>query len=131
MRITTRRWTGIAAGVLALGVASPALAQEGPARHAPDPDKRIERLTEVLELTDAQVAEIQSILAEQAGKRPALRESEDRDAIHAHMRETHERIASVLTEAQREKFGALHEHRGERPRHRDGEGRSRPEAEGS
>lgn len=126
MRSTIGRWTGIAAGVMALAVASPALAQEGRARHAPDPEKRIERLTEALDLTDAQAAEIRSIFAEQAEKRQELRTSGDREAMRAHMRETHERMASVLTDAQREKLGTLHERRGEKPRHRDGERRRAP-----
>lgn len=129
MRKSIGRWTGIAAGLMALAVASPALAQDASARPGHDPEKRIERLTEALDLTDAQIAEIRSIFAEQAEKRQELKAGGDREAMRAHMRQTHERMVSVLTEEQREKLGTLREHRdkkhekhdGDHPRHqRDG-----------
>lgn len=113
MRKSIGRWTGIVAGFAALVVASPALAQDAPARPGHDPEKRIERLTEVLDLTDAQIAEIRSIFAAQAEKRQELKASGDREAMRAHMRETHRRLSSILTEEQREKLESLREHRGE------------------
>jgi len=124
MRKSIGRWTGIAAGLVALAVASPALAQDGEARPRHDPEKRIERLAEALDLTDAQTTQIRSIFAEQADTRQELKESGDREAMRAHMRETHERIASVLTEEQREKLGTLREHRGEK-KHRGPDGEER------
>ncbi|HUF89251.1 MAG TPA: hypothetical protein VMR66_04650 [Gemmatimonadota bacterium] len=121
MRKSIGRWTGIAAGLVALAVASPAQAQDGSARPGHDPEKRIERLTEALDLTDAQIAEIQAIFAEQVERRQELKASGDREAMRAHMRQTHERMASVLTEEQREKLGTLREHRGEKHGKHDGD----------
>lgn len=122
MRNSTRRWTGIAAGVIALAVASPALGQDAEAPRMHDPEKRIEHLAEELDLTDAQLAEVRAIFAEQAEKRRDLDGQEDREAMRAHVRATHERLASVLTAEQREKLGELREHREEGRCHRDGEG---------
>lgn len=130
MRKSIGRWTGIAAGLVALAVASPALAQDASARPGHDPEKQIERLTEALDLTDAQIAEIRSIFAEQAEKRQELKASGDREAMRAHMRQTHERMVSVLTEEQREKLGSLREHRGEKHRKHDGD-HPRPPRDGA
>ena len=134
MRHGSKRWLGILAGLVALA-ATPALAQdEAPAdkprhegRHAGgerrghDPEKRLDHLREALDLTDAQITEIRSIFAEQAEKRQELKASGDREAMRAHMRQTHERMASVLTEEQREKLGTLREHRGEKHGQHDGD----------
>jgi len=123
MRKTIKRWTGIAAGALALAVATPALAQDPDVGHGHDPEKRIEWLQETLDLSDAQVAELRTIFAEQAEKHRELPGSEDREAKHALRRETHERLAAVLTEEQREKLGNLREHGGEKHRRPDHEER--------
>lgn len=125
------RWAWIVAGMVALGT-TPALAQdqtegherghtEG-ARHRHDPQKHIERLKESLDLTDAQVAEVRAIHAEQVEKRRALKESEDREGLRALHQEMHERLVAVLDEAQRTQLEELKEQWGERHRGRDGEG---------
>ena len=137
MRYGSMRWTGILVGAIALA-ATPAIAQdqaqdqkqsherrhaEG-ARHERDPEKRIAHLREALDLTDAQVAEVREILAEQAEKRRDLKESEDRDGLRALHQETHDRLVSVLDEQQRAKLETLREeHGGEGHRGRDGERR--------
>lgn len=128
MRKSNRGWLAIAAGIAGLALAGPAQAQDAGARpHMMDPEKRIERLDETLDLTDAQKAEIRSIFAEQAERGRALRGGGDREAMREHMREhmreTHERVAGVLTAEQREKLESLREERHEGHPRRDGEGR--------
>ncbi|MGH7567120.1 MAG: hypothetical protein ACREK2_09845 [Gemmatimonadota bacterium] len=124
------RWGWVVAGMIALA-ATPALAQDqeqGPRDHAGevghrhDPEKRIERLKQSLDLTDAQVTEVRAILAEQAEKGRALKESEDHRGLRALHRETHDRLASVLDETQRTKLEELRKRVGERHREHDGEG---------
>ena len=131
MRNGSTRWIGILAGVIALAVATPALAQEQGMRHGHDPEKRIEKLREALDLTDEQVVQVRAILAEHGEEIRALRESEDREGLRALHQEMHGRLSAILDDAQREKLEALHarhkEHRGEHGRghdegHDDGDG---------
>jgi protein CpxP len=124
MRNRSTRWIGILAGVIALAVASPAVAQEQGVRRGHDPEKRIEMLQEKLDLTDQQVAEVRAIFAEQGEKLRALKESEDREGFRALHEETHERLAAVLDDEQRQKLEALREeHEQHRGGHKNGEGR--------
>ncbi|CAN5787999.1 hypothetical protein BH20GEM1_BH20GEM1_10610 [soil metagenome] len=124
MRNGSTRWIGILAGVIALAVATPALAQEQDVRRGHDPEKRIEMLEEKLDLTEEQVAQVRAIFAEQGEKLRALKESEDRDGFRALHEETHARLAAVLDEAQRQKFEELREeHNQHRGGHENGEGR--------
>ena len=126
MRNGSTRWIGILAGVIALAVATPALAQEQGMRHGHDPEKRIEKLREALDLTDEQVAQMRAIFAEQGEKLRALRESEDREGFRALREETHGRLSALLDDTQRQKLEALHErhkqHRGKHGRDHGGEG---------
>jgi len=82
--------------------------------HGPhDPEEHLSRLTEALDLTDAQVAEIRAIFEEQRPKFEALHgdASEDREgrreAFMELREETHARVSAVLTEEQRARFEEL------------------------
>lgn len=135
MRNVSMRWVGILAGAIALAAATPALGQEERVgeRHRHDPEKQVERLREALDLTDDQVAEVRAILDEQSEKHRELKESEDREGFRALRQETHDRLATVLDEAQREKLESLkQEHRGEGHErgHEEDRHRERQEAEG-
>ena len=143
MRHGWMRWLGILAGVTAL-TAAPAsaqdTAQEEKPRHerehdgegrAHDPEKRIEKLREALSLTDAQVAQVQAIFAEQGEKRRALRESEDREGFEALHQETHERLVAVLDETQRTKLEQLKQRHGEGHGRHGGEDREHREHHGA
>ena len=121
MRTGTKRWIGMLAGVIALAVAAPALAQEHGMR-GHDPEKRIEKLREALDLTDEQVVQAQAIFAEQGEKLRALKESEDREGFRALHEETHARLAAVLDDAQRAKLEALREEHEQHRRKHDGNG---------
>jgi Spy/CpxP family protein refolding chaperone len=147
MRYGWTRWLGILAGVTALA-AAPAVAQDAVQekphherehdgeRRGHDPEKRIEKLREALSLTDAQVAQVQAIFAEQGEKRRALRESEDHAGLEALHRETHDRLVAVLDETQRARLEEMrvgHEegHRRGGEKHEDGEGREHREGHGA
>jgi len=122
MRNGSTRWIGILAGVIALAVAAPALAQEHGMR-GHDPEKRIEKLREALDLTDEQVVQVRAIFAVQGEKIRALRESEDRERVRALHQETHGQLTALLDETQRQKLEALHErHREHHREHGNGEG---------
>lgn len=124
MRTGPTRWIAMLAGVIALAVATPAVAQEQGVRRGHDPEKRIEMLQEKLDLTEQQVTEVRAIFAEQGEKMRALRQSEDREGFRALHEETHARLAAVLDDAQREKLEALREeHEQHRGGHKDGDGR--------
>lgn len=143
MRYGSKRWLGILAGLVAL-VSTPALAQdeaqaEKPRherRHADgerrdhDPEKKIERLREALDLTDAQVAQVRSIFAEQGEKHRALKESDDREGLRALHEETHGRLAALLDETQRATLEEMKERHGEGHRGHGGEGRKQGNDEG-
>lgn len=110
------------AGVIALAVATPALAQEHGMR-GHDPEKRIEKLREALDLTEEQVVQVRAIFAEQGEKMRALRQSEDREGFRALHEETHARLAAVLDDEQRAKLEALRaEHEQHRGGHKQGAG---------
>ena len=132
MRHESKRWLGILAGVTALA-AAPAMAQDTARDEKPrhehrqdgegrrhDPEKRVEKLRQELSLSDAQVAQVRAIFAEQGEKMRALRESEDRAAFRALHEETHDRLVAVLDETQRARLEELRQrygdghHRGEK-----------------
>lgn len=80
-------------------------------RHG-NPERRLERLTALLELTPEQVTELRSIFeAAREEHRGLERGPEGREAHRAVRERTHERMAAVLTAEQRERFEA---HRAER-----------------
>jgi Spy/CpxP family protein refolding chaperone len=110
------------AGMIALAVASPALAQEHGVRRGHDPEKRIEMLQEKLDLTEEQVAQVRAIFSEQGEKLRALKESEDREGFRALHEETHSRLVALLDEAQRQKLEELRERHEEHRREHGGEG---------
>jgi hypothetical protein len=143
MRYGWRRRLGILAGLFALA-AGPALAQDqtqekprherghddgerghadGARRH--DPERKIEHLREALDLTDAQVAQARSILAEQGEKHRALAEGEDREARRTLHEETHARLVAILDETQKAKLEEMKGSRGEGRGGHDGEGHRR------
>ena len=123
------RCVWVVAGMIALA-AVPALAQaqeegqrdhaEG-ARHRHDPEQRLQHLQETLNLTETQVTQVRAIFAEQSEKRRALKESEDHEGLRALHEETHDRLASVLDEAQRAKLEDLKQRMDEHHREHDGE----------
>jgi Spy/CpxP family protein refolding chaperone len=124
--MTTRRAArriALATGLLAILVATPALAQERGRRH--DPEEHLAKLQEELDLTDPQVEQIRAIFTEQHAKFEQLRDDEgDRESKHEAFRklreETHERIAAVLTEEQRSRLEEIHAEYHERHGGRDG-----------
>ncbi|AFT71724.1 LTXXQ motif family [Alloalcanivorax dieselolei B5] len=71
-----------------------------------DPEQRMDRMAETLELTDAQRTEIESIFEEQHEKMKTLHD------------ETRERVDAVLTAEQRDKAQALQEERKEKMKER-------------
>ncbi|MCU5781835.1 hypothetical protein MA04_01135 [Alcanivorax balearicus MACL04] len=71
-----------------------------------DPEQRMDRMAETLELTDAQRTEIESIFEEQHEKMKTLHD------------ETRERVDAVLTTEQRDKAQALQEERKEKMKER-------------
>ena len=125
MRTGTKRWIGMVAGVIALAAATPAVAQEHGMR-GHDPEKRIEKVREALDLTAEQVVQVRAIFAEQAEERRALRESDDREGLRALHEETHARLAAVLDDEQRAKLEELREeheqHRGKHDGNGEGHG---------
>jgi hypothetical protein len=136
MRYGWRRRLGILVGLFALA-AGPALAQDetqekprherghadGARRH--DPERKIEHLREALDLTDAQVAQARSILAEQGEKHRALAEGEHREGMRALHEETHARLVAILDETQKAKLEEMKGSHGEGRRGHDGEGHRR------
>ena len=129
--------------VLAFGLTTLAAAQKSEGEHKgergerPDPQARMERLSQHLELTDEQVAQLRPIFEEQETRMRAFREQrqsgeggsgeEHRAARQEMMGKLHTDLAAVLTEDQLAKFDAMNErrrqNRGERGDHRDGGGR--------
>lgn len=113
-----------AIGMFAMLLAEPASAQHrGP--HG-STDERLELLQRELELTPTQVDQIRQILTEKEQELRELKEgSSDRSTRHEAFRqlreETHERIAAVLTDEQRQRFQEL------RDRHHGGRGHGRAE----
>lgn len=110
---TKQRWGGrgiLLNGLLGLAliaiVAAPAEAQQGKQQRGMDPEARMERLKESLDLDDAQVAALEPIFAAHDQKRSELIESHRaaRQAMREQMEslrsQMDEEIAAILTETQ-------------------------------
>lgn len=148
MRYGWTRRLGILVGLVALA-ATPTLAQDEAQADKPrhermhaegdrghDPERKIEHLREALDLTDAQVAQVRSIMTEQGEKRRVLKESDDREGLEALHQETHDRLLAILDETQRTKLEEMrdrHEnsHRRGGEMRGDGEGREHGERHGA
>lgn len=89
-----------------------------------DPAAHLEHLREALDLTDAQVVQVQAIVADVMERHAAIHEGGHDDASHEQMRALHDetmaRLSEVLTEEQQEKLEAMHREMMER--HEDGHG---------
>ena len=93
----------IVAGICGLTLAAtPASAKHG---HT-DPAKHLDKLTKKLKLTDEQRGQVDGILKEYQQRMQALHEQFE--ALH---KEKHDKIKTVLTPEQQEKFDAMHEMR--------------------
>ena len=146
------RWTrrlGILVGLVALAATPLAGQEESQAetprherRHADgdrrgrDHERKIEHLREALDLTEAQVAQVRSIITEQGEKRRALKESEDREGLEALHQETHDRLLAILDETQRAKLEEMRDrhdagHRRGGEKRGDGEGRGHGQRDAS
>lgn len=132
----SRRGGGLLKGTRSLGLAivaataataGRAAAQERP--RGPDPEHRLERLTEVLELTEDQATAVGEILAEQDETRMELwaRERDHREQMRDQMRalldNTEGRLAEVLSEQQMETYRAHVREMRHHMRRRGGPGR--------
>lgn len=94
----------------------------------PDPETRIERMTARLDLTQAQAEQMREIFQEQASARREIfdegRGPEAREQMLELRKRTHERLAQVLTEEQRDRMQQMRQGRRdrrggpERPMHR-------------
>ena len=99
--------TILAAALLMGAWVAPAAAQrrDGP----PDPETRIERMTERLDLTERQADRVRDILREQATARQRIfaeqdRGPETRERMMELRERTHQRLAEVLTEEQMQRM---------------------------
>lgn len=105
-----RRWPAIwGATLLVAGVTAPgSQAQERP--RGPDPEHRLEVLTEELELTAEQAASVGQILEEADAQRREVFEAdrENREQLRERMMElqseTEQQLADLLTDEQMEKY---------------------------
>ncbi len=118
-------------GLAAVGaLTTPAQAQQGQRQRGMDPEQRMERLKQELELTEEQVTAVETIFAEQDERRREIFEnsSEDRRAMREQMRafqgEMDRELAEVLTAEQMKKLQELREQM--RQQFRQGGGRSGP-----
>ncbi len=94
----------------------------------PDPETRIERMTARLDLTESQAAQMRAIFREQASARREIfdegRGPEAREQMLELRKRTHERLAEVLTDEQRDRMRQMRQsprdRRGgpDRPMHR-------------
>ena len=91
------------AGDVALGTTTPVMAQDTPGAGAPQRGQRMGKMLLSLNLSDAQKAQIKSIMADARAKSKTLT---DRDAKRANMRAAFAKIDTVLTPPQRTKFHA-------------------------
>ena len=112
--------TLIVATALSIGLASAAFAQPTPAEHEARAEQRAERhaarLTEQLQLTEAQALEVEAIFAEQGAAQRELHERfrSERKALRE---QSEARLGQVLNAEQTAKLEAL---RAERKDRRDG-----------
>jgi Spy/CpxP family protein refolding chaperone len=102
----------------ALMLTSTAWAQGGPGKgHGKGPpslDERVERLSQVLDLSEAQAAQVREIMTEAQASRPNMRimdREEAKPALCKHMLETDAQIKAVLTESQVTQYDTFKESR--------------------
>lgn len=114
MKRNTRFIVGIlTAALFSLGFGSQALAWGGKHHKGQNVDKRVEKMTEHLDLTDTQADEVRTILEAKRASFKALKadESLDRDAkrsqMHALKKSTHNQLATVLNDDQQAKMKAM------------------------
>jgi Spy/CpxP family protein refolding chaperone len=91
--------------LLAAGIAVAKPSFDDPEKMTAWLDKRVERMTEKLSLTNDQATQMKTIMQEQMEKRKAMMEQ--------HRKETEERFATVLNEEQMKKMQELKEKRKE------------------
>ncbi len=122
-------------GLAAVGaLATPAQAQQRQRQRGMDPEQRMEKLKQELELTEDQVTAVEAIFAEHDERRGEIFESrsEDRRAMREQMREQMQalqdemdrELAKVLTAEQMQELQELREQM--RQRFRQGGGRRGP-----
>jgi len=133
-----RIWlTGLIGLALVAIVAAPAEAQQGKRQRGMDPEARMERLKQSLELTDDQVAALMPIFAAHDRNRSDLFESRSaerqamREQMNAFRLEMDEDIGQVLTEEQMSTYLVQREEMRQRFRHEGrGSRRGPPPSEG-
>ena len=120
--------TVVASGLLVLGVALGANAQEGAPppggqmgqRHRMSPDEQLQRLDKSLKLTDDQKASIKPILEDRQKKMESLHSDsslsrEDRmTKMRSIMEESNGKIRDVLNDDQKKQFDEMQQHRRDR-----------------
>ncbi len=128
-----RIWLGGLMGLALVAiVAAPAEAQQGKRQRGMDPEARMERLKESLELTNDQVAQLEPIFAAHDQTRRELFESRsaERQAVREQMKalrlEMDEDIAEILTEEQMKTYLELREEMRQRFRQEGRGGRRGP-----
>ena len=128
-----RIWlSGLIGLALVAIVAAPAEAQQGKRQRGMDPEARMERLKESLELTDDQVAALEPILAAHDQKRRELFESRSaerqamREQMNALRLEMDEDIGEILTEEQMKTYVEQREEMRQRFRQEGRGGRGGP-----
>lgn len=112
--------------------ATAALAQQGPPRGIPDStmiEQRVTTMTDRLELTAEQSAQLRVILNDEAAKARQAMAAGDREAMREAFRErikeTDRRIEEILTDTQKKAYQEYREERRQEMRKRF-EGRERP-----
>jgi len=128
-----RIWlSGLIGLALVTIVAAPAEAQQGKRQRGMDPEARMERLKESLELTDEQVAALEPIFAAHDQKRHELFESRSaerqamREQMNALRLEMDEDIGEILTEEQMKTYVEQREEMRQRFRQEGRGGRGGP-----
>ncbi len=128
-----RIWlSGLIGLALVTIVAAPAEAQQGKRQRGMDPEARMERLKESLELTDEQVAALEPIFAAHDQKRRELFESRSaerqamREQMNALRLEMDEDIGEILTEEQMKTYVEQREEMRQRFRQEGRGGRGGP-----
>ena len=123
---------GVMIAALLVALAPAALAQPGGPRGVPDStmiEQRVTTMTERLELTAEQRAQLRIILNEEAGKARQAMATGDREAMRVafreRMKETDRRIEELLTDKQKKAYQEYREERRQEMRKRF-ERRERP-----
>jgi Spy/CpxP family protein refolding chaperone len=128
-----RIWlSGLIGLALVAIVAAPAEAQQGKRQRGMDPEARMEKLKESLELTDEQIAALEPIFAAHDQKRRELFESRSaerqamREQMNALRLEMDEDIGEILTEEQMKTYVEQREEMRQRFRQEGRGGRGGP-----